>query len=229
MDQLIDLLTGEQAKRVFEEHWPWMVAGLLVIAKWVRKSTLHWTLWPGVTRVLGLAIEILDMIHLPKLKPSKGDLAKADNRAYNERDPKKRKRITDRVAKVKKGDEGYPKADGVTIMEVVAAAALVALAAYALLLVINCGTWTGTAKNAITTGHEAGIALRQQALPQINRQCSAAVTTCVTDGRQDNCHEYDQCESMRTAFGQALVQYQQSLRMLMSVVDTMEKIGVDDG
>ena len=109
MDALWELLTSEQGTRVFETYWPWILAGLAVIAKLVRKSTLHWALWPKATRVIGLLIEVMDFIHLPKLKPGKQDFAKADRVAYNQRDPEKRRRISERVEAVKTKTNEYPK------------------------------------------------------------------------------------------------------------------------
>lgn len=112
MEELIELVTGEQATRVFEEYWPHIAAGLLLLAKLIRRRTLHWALWPKATRIFGLVIEILDVIHLPKITPSHADLEKAEERARQERDQKRAAEIKKRVVEVKRKSGEYPRAGG---------------------------------------------------------------------------------------------------------------------
>ena len=91
MEELWELISSEQATRVFDAYWPWILAGLAVIAKVVRRGTLHWSLWPKATRVIGLLFEVLDFIHIPKLKPKEEDFEKAQLVASNSTTKKEEK------------------------------------------------------------------------------------------------------------------------------------------
>jgi len=51
------------------EWWPLITTVLLVLVKVLNKKTPHWSDWAGSAgKVLGLVLEVLDIIKLPQVK-----------------------------------------------------------------------------------------------------------------------------------------------------------------
>lgn len=54
-----------------EDLWPLITVAVLALAKLANSKTKHWRDWPWYGKVLGLALEVLDLWRPPSIKKQK--------------------------------------------------------------------------------------------------------------------------------------------------------------
>lgn len=100
-----DITTAEAVARLLEDATPFLVAMIPLLAKVLRRRSIHWSLWPGITKAIGFVIEVLDFVHLPKITPSDYDLRRAEEQARRIANRRRARRISDAVRRARNTGE----------------------------------------------------------------------------------------------------------------------------